>query len=371
LTSPLPLPLRVTLVITQLGLGGTERQLVLLAEGLRTLGVDVDVVALYDGGPRLPDLVALGVPVRVLGMRRPPRRPLRFVSGSASLVRHLRNRRPDVVHAFLFDAYVLACPLARAAGVPVVVAGRRALSDYKAGRRVARRMERVSSRAVDLVVANAQAVASDVIATEGVQASDVVVIPNALPSRGVVAATGSDGGSTVLCVANLWRYKGHHDLLRAVALLRERGVEIRLLLVGDGPERSEIERLVAEQDLPVQLLGAREDVPELLARSDVFVLPSHTEGMNNALMEAVAAGLPVVATDVGGNPDVVGAGGLLCPPRRPDLMADELEEVLREPSTRARLREAGLLQAATWTVDALARRHLDEYGKVLARRCAA
>lgn len=364
--------LRVTLVISQLGTGGAEKQLVLLARGLRKRQVDVDVVALYAGGPRLAELAEAGVPVLVLGMSRPPQRPLATAAGVARLLLHFRRRRPHIVHAFLIDAYVLAAPLARLAGVQAFVAGRRAMSDYKAGRNVVRRLEATTARYVDLVVANSQAVAVDVIAHEHLDPASVTVIHNALSSPPRVRALRpATDPPTVLCVANFWAYKGHDDLLAATALLCRRGVAVRLLLVGDGPGRDAIERKVADQGLPVELLGSRPDVDRLLEESDVFVLPSHTEGMSNALMEAVAAGVPVVATDVGGNGEVVGRAGLLCPPHQPGALAAELERVLIDDILRRTLVAACVKQAEAWTVDVLVDRHLEEYRKVIARRCAA
>lgn len=364
--------LRVTLVITQLGTGGTEKQLVLLARGLLERQIDVDVVALYAGGPRLAELAEAGVPVLVLGMTRPPRRPLSAAIGVARLLRHLRRRRPHVVHAFLIDAYVLAAPLAKMAGVDAVVAGRRALSEYKAGRGAVHRLEAASTRCVDLVVANSRAVAADVVATERLDPAMVVVIPNALPSPPRTRRPRAfDHPPVVLCVANLWSYKGHADLLAATALLHRRGVAMRLLLVGEGPDRAALERAVAADHLPVELLGARDDVERLLRDSDVFVLASHMEGMSNALMEAVAAGLPVVATDVGGNAEVVGRAGVLCPPHRPDALAAALERVLLDEGLRRTLVTAGAERVREWTVEAMVDRHLEEYGKVLTRRCVA
>lgn len=370
--TPTPPGLRVTLVISQLGTGGTEKQLVLLAGGLREREVDVDVVVLYGGGARLAELEQAEVPCLLLGMSRPPRRPVAAVAGVARLVRHLRRRRPHVVHAFLYDAYVLAAPLARMTGTPAVVAGRRALSQYKAGRTAVHRLEAASSRSVDLFVANSQAVAADVVTIEGLDPRRVVVIPNALSaSPHVIGPPPVNDPPIVLCVANLWSYKGHADLLAATALLVERGVPLRLRLVGDGPDRAMLERAVAAENLPVELLGSRRDVDELLRSSDVFVLPSHMEGMSNALMEAVAAGVPVVATDVGANAEVVGRAGLLCPPHRPHALAAQLERVLLDRALRRDLAEAGRARATRWSTQALVDRHLEEYGKVLARRCAA
>jgi glycosyltransferase involved in cell wall biosynthesis len=366
--------LRVCLVIGQLGLGGTEKQVVLLAEGLRQRGVDVCVAVLTGDGPRGDALRAAGVPVVHLGLRPSPgwRVVPQFVAVLGRLTRHLRRFRPDVVHAFLFHSYVLGAPAARLAGVPAVIAGRRSLDDFTRGRPLALAVERIATALTQRLVANADAVAVRVRSTERVPDRKLSVIYNGLPPAAFEPAEAAELDTphpVVLCVANLHSYKGHADLLAAAALLGDRGRPCTLALAGEGPQRVALRHLAGRLGIDVRLLGARTDVDRLLARADVVVLPSTTEGMSNAVMEAMAAGRPVVATAVGGTPELLAAGrGVLVAPGDPRALADALDEVLGDPAHAARLgRAAREWSRAHLSADTMVHRHLALYDELLER----
>jgi len=168
----------------------------------------------------------------------------------------------------------------------------------------------------------------------------------AFAPRGERAAPPADGGE-VLCVGALSRRKGHVVLLEAMARLRERRPRARLTLVGDGPERAALQQLAAQLGLAeaVTFAGAvgHEHTREHYARADAFCLPSFAEGVPTVLMEAMATGLPVVATNVMGTPELVDheVSGLLVAPARADLLADALERVLADRELAARMARAG------------------------------
>jgi glycosyltransferase involved in cell wall biosynthesis len=364
----------VVLSIGQLGLGGAERQLVLLAAGLRRAGTDVSVLT-HRGGPRESELAEAGVPVHVIA--RPGRRhvwpwlPL----DALRMVRLLRRLRPQVVHAYLYHSYVLMAPLSRLARVPVYVAGRRSLGHYKAGHRVKLFAERLATRLTDAVVANSRAVAEETVRQEGMDLAKLHVLHNALPPSAFapVEPTELDLPSPrVVCVANLIDYKGHRYLVEAMERLREEGLGASLILVGDGRERAHLEEQVRRSGVPTAFLGARQDVPAILAASDVFVLPSLQEGMSNAVMEAMAAGLPVVVTDVGGNSEAVAGNGLMCAPADAGALADHLRGLLTDDARRADLGKRAREHAeGAFGLDALVTGHLTLYGQLLEnKRCA-
>ena len=180
-----------------------------------------------------------------------------------------------------------------------------------------------------------------------------------------------DGELVVLTVASLTPVKDHAGLLEAAARLRtQSAVPFRLLFVGEGALRSELERRVGELGLTrhVDMPGASDRVPDLLAAADVFVLPSHLEGMSNAILEAMASGLPVVAKAVGGNPELVvdGETGLLCRPGDPESMAAAIGRLLQDASLRRRMGEAARKRAVeTFSIDAMLRNYADYYRRVV------
>jgi glycosyltransferase involved in cell wall biosynthesis len=382
--APSPLPrqgqpqrlAKVRLMIGQLGLGGTEQQVVLLASGLRSHGIDTSVLVMHDGGPREDALREAGVPVIHLGFRRfasvldIPRN----ITAFARLVRMLRRDHPDVLHAFLFHSYITASPAARIARVPVLVAGRRSLGYFKEGRPLYRAAERLATRVTDLLIANAEAVAEDTRAQERIPGQKITVVYNGLPDAAFAEHAPANIETlhpVLLCVANLKTHKGHRDLLQAAAHLQERGRPCTLLLAGDGYERQALERQAARLGIDVRFLGACRSVGPFLARADVVVHPSHTEGMSNAVMEAMAAGRPVVATSVGGTPELLRERGLLVPPREPAALAAAVERLLANPEFAATLgRRARDWSSAHLRMDHMVGQHIGIYTDLLKPRCA-
>jgi glycosyltransferase involved in cell wall biosynthesis len=365
----------VVLTIGQLGLGGAERQLVLLAIGLQRAGVDVTVVC-HRGGPRLEELTRAGVPVHVVSpspwSRRFPR--LWILPDTVRSLLLLRQLRPQVVHAYLFHAYVFMAVVARVTRVPVMVAGRRSLGIFKAGSRRLLLAERLATRITNAVVPNSEAVALDTLERERLDPGKLRVIPNALPPElfdEAVPAALDVPAPRVVCVANLHHYKGHRYLIEAAGRLRAEGRLLSLVLVGDGTERASLEAQAGRSGVPTAFLGKRLDVPSILAAGDIFALPSLQEGMSNAVMEAMAAGVPVVATDVGGNAEALAGNGLLCPPADSDALADRLRSLLDDDELRRRLAERAREHARTaFTLDALTTAHIALYEELLERRCA-
>lgn len=360
------------LVIGQLGLGGTEQQLVLLADGLQRQGIEIQVASLFAGGTRETELADAGIPCWI-GNTAPSLNPWRFVTALLGFLRLVRRFRPDVVHTFLFHAYVTAGPIARLSRVPVVVAGRRSLGVFLEGRPFARCISRLTLPAYDAFIANSHAVADDAIRREGLEPAKVFVVPNALSDGAPLSGRDRERPwsepPVAICVGNLIPYKGHRILIDSIAQLREDGVRLKLLLVGDGPERGYLEHVVAQLALDVDFLGMRRDVSDLLAHADIFVLPSLEEGMSNALMEAMAAGLPIVVTDVGGNREAAADTTWICSAGSAKDLAEALAQALNdEQGSKDRGRRAQERAGELFSVSTMVRKHIDIYGKLASRQ---
>ncbi|MFE7772955.1 glycosyltransferase [Streptomyces sp. NPDC057445] len=369
-------------MIGQLGLGGAEKQVVMLARGLVDRGIETTVLLLSERGPRMAELSGSGVRVFGLGCRGIAR-PWVDLRGSvegvvadarayARLVGHLRRTRPQVLHAFLFHCYVAAAPAARLARVPVCVAGRRSLGTFKEGRRALLAVERAATGMTDFVVANAHAVAADARRQEGLPKDKIAVIHNGMEARDFRPAVPADLTTdlpVVLCVANLRSYKGHRYLLEAVGRMQQRGRPCTLALIGEGPERVDLQRQADRLGIDVRLLGHRTDVSAFLARADVVALPSLEEGLSNAVMEAMAVGRPVVATAVGGTPELLRDRGVLVPPADAEALAQGLQWMLTDRSAALRLGNAARQWAMeNLSVDTMVERHVSLYRKLLERK---
>jgi glycosyltransferase involved in cell wall biosynthesis len=366
-------------MIGQLGTGGTEKQVVLLACGLRERGIDTSVWSLFgDTTTSYGEVLGRdGIRLVDVGLRG-YRNPCHAVPNSARLAgmtMRLRRERPEIVHAFLFHSYITGAPIARMARIPVFVASRRSLGNFKEGRPVALAAERLTTRFTDLIIANAEAVAQDTKRREGVSDDKVEVVYNGLPEQSfapVSPASVATVNPVVLCVANLKGYKGHRYLLEAVGRLQTGGRPCTLLLAGEGQERQPLERQAARLGIDVRFLGECRDVLPLLARADVVAHPSLEEGMSNAVMEAMAAGRAIVATSVGGTPELLAGRGLLVPAANSAALAEAIGRVLADHGLAARLGEA----ARNWSRDhlsvaAMVDRHVQIYAELLERRCAA
>lgn len=378
--APSPLPVRrVVLMIGQLGMGGTEKQVAMLAHGLHERGIDTSVWVLFGDTDTVHGdaLRRDGIPVLDLRLRR-YRKLSHLLPNFARLgdmTVRLRRERPDIVHAFLFHSYVVGVPAARTARVPVFVAGRRSLGNFKEGRPVALAAERLVTRFTDLIIANAEAVAQDTKQRERISGDKLEVVYNGLAEQAfarVPPAFVETTNPVVLCVANLKGYKGHRFLLEAAHLLQVGGRPCTLLFAGEGPEREPLERHAARLRIDVRFLGTREDVRPLLARADVVAHPSLEEGMSNAVMEAMAAGRPIVATSVGGTPELIAGRGLLVPAADSAALAEGITRLLADQALAARLGEA----ARNWSQEhlsaaAMVERHVQIYSRLLERRCAA
>jgi glycosyltransferase involved in cell wall biosynthesis len=365
-------------LIGQLGLGGAEKQLVLLARGLSARGIRTHMLVMFHKGPREEGLRNSGVRVVELGFRRRPlgwRQIVANIRACVRLVAFLREERPQVLQAFLMHAYLTAAPAARLARVPVLVAGRRSLGFFKKDNRVVLALERAATRWTDFLVANASAIADEVRRDEGVPAAKIAVIPNGMQPAEFEPVEPADVVSplpVVLCVANLTAHKGHRHLLEACAALRRAGSPCTLLLIGDGPERAGLRRMADRLEIDVRLLGARTDVSRFLARADAVVLPSLYEGSSNAVMEAMAAGRPVVATSVGGTPELLEGRGVLVPPEDPAALAEAIQRLLDDPDAAADLGRAAREWAmANLTADVMVDRYVALYRQLLARRSTA
>jgi L-malate glycosyltransferase len=349
--------LRIVQVLDNLEIGGSELNAVRTSERLDPSQFDVQFFCFRPDGPLRERLDRAGIPVYKV--------PIRGVV-SASAVREglafrrlLREQRIDVVHAHDPYSNTFAAPWARLARGPAIITSQRWWKNvHRPALRVA---NRIAYRFADRVLANSPAVAEQVIEHEGVPRARVCMVPNFVdrdafepmaPDRAgeLQRDLGLDGNVVSIgIVANLYPVKNHAMLLRAVARLGPRWPTARVILVGDGGERSGLEEMARSMGIAdqVRFAGRRAHVPGLQGLFDIAVLCSFEEGFPNTVVEAMAAGRPVVATRVGGIGDAVQdrSTGYLVPSDDDAALAGALEHLLGDRSERARMGQAGQLRA--------------------------
>lgn len=346
-------PARILYVIDQLGIGGAEQHLVRLITGLLPSGRwHPSVYCLGRVGELLPQLDALGIEV-VGPARRWHRSPAGTVRAVADLWRYVRGVRPDITHSYMPEPGLLGALASRLAGVPYTITTRRWVHSYGGLKLFQYRLSAaLMDRCSDAIIAVCEAARQQAI-REGTPPEKIKTVYNSvpLPSPTPTNPRPLEGHPVFGSVGRLQPYKGHRYLVEAAPLVLAELPDARFVLVGDGSARAQLERQAEELGVSryISFLGERPDGADLLQHFDVFVLPSLVEGLPNAVLEAMAAGLPIVATGVGGVPELIehGQSGLLVPAESSGELARAMVQLWRDESVRRRCAEAARETAAT------------------------
>ncbi len=336
---------RILLLITDLKIGGTPTVVRELAFRLaRERDVYVHVACLDRWGPVADQLRDRGIAVTALNAC------CRFDAGVVvRLVRLIRRERIDTVFSFLIHANAAAA-LARKTGTQLVSKlGASPFPSFLQSIQTTQRrprwhwlIQRAIQHAAQRIVVPSPSVAEAARRWARVPAGKIEIVPNAVEIAEFARPRANPPGKRVGFIGRLDPVKRIEDLIAAVSLLKE---DVSLDIFGEGPERRKIESLIDRLDLhhPVDLHGAVNGSADALAGIDVLVLPSDAEGFGLVLIEAMAAGVPVIGTDVPGIRDVIrdGENGLLVRPRDPRALADAIERVLSDASLREKLSAGG------------------------------
>jgi glycosyltransferase involved in cell wall biosynthesis len=324
--------------------GGAEEMVLNLVRHLPADKYEPVVCAIHEPGPVGCEIAATGVPFRALGRVPGVRDPLAV----GAIYRHLRDIRPDIVHTFLLTASLYGRLAAILARVPIVIGTE--VNIYEQKQRHHAFAERVLMAGTDCVIASAASVKAFYVDQIGADPSRVEVVYNAVDFEMLKTTAARDqirsqigvpaSALVATMIARVTEQKGHAVLLDALASTPELQ-SLHVVVVGDGPLRRSLEERAVRDRLAarVHFVGARRDLGDLLAASDMFVLPSLWEGLPLSLVLAMGAALPVVSTTVAGIPEVVrdGETGLLVPPADPVALGRALARLSESPGERSRL----------------------------------
>jgi L-malate glycosyltransferase len=325
--------------MTSFAPGGTERQMTELIRRLDPERFTVHVACFHREGAwvsRIAERAASIVEFPIEGFARPA-----TAKQFLAFARWCRRERIAVVQTCDLYANIFGLPGAALGGVPVRIGSRRELNPDKTAWQI--RLQRLAYRFATKVVANSPA-ARQILESEGVSPASIAVIPNGLDLAAYLDRPPRTEIRTVLTVANLRREKDHETLIDAASVLVRTQPELTFQFAGDGPERQRLEERARAREVAshIEFLGHREDVPDLLAAADAFVLPSRSEAFPNGVIEAMAAGLPIVASAVGGMVNLIESGrtGLLVPPGDPEALLLALTSLIEKPAWAADLGRA-------------------------------
>lgn len=348
----------VARIITWLPRGGIERRMATLLPRLNEPPFRVSVLCIRERGPLADELEDAGVAVETIPLRsRLDPRGIRALAG------WMREQQVDLVHSHMYRSNVPGTIAARLAGIRNVLCQVHNVDTWESGRQ--RWMDRRLMRWRTAMLAVSEEVKRDVVATLRCPDDKVKVLYNGIdvdryesttPNPDLKRELGIEEGRRVLVMlARLHPQKRHTRLLQALEVIRDRIPPTQVLFVGEGALREKLETEVKERGLEsiVGFSGHRDDIPQILALADLSVLTSDREGFSNAVVESLAAGVPVVATDVGGNREAVvhGECGYIVPPGDAKALAGALSALLNKDDLRSRMSAAARERAHEFSLD--------------------
>ena len=370
----------ILFVIRSLEKGGTENQVITLVRHLHGKTHLCHVFTLEPGGCLQGVLNDLGVSVYSGDLNDSDfyRAPWKLILSQLKLFRVVRRIRPQVVHSFLPLATSMGALAGRVANVPSIIISRRALGTHQERHSMLKPLDRFANALSHRVTVNSKAVWKDTIQRDHIDPLKLTLIYNGVDSEPFDSARSErttvrrqlglkDNEPVIIAVANMIPYKGHADLIAAAKQVLATIPESRFLLAGeDRGILKDLKDQVNSLEISerVMFLGQRNDVPQLLAASDLSVLASHEEGFSNVVLESMAAGLPVVATGVGGNREAVldGVTGWLVSPGDPEAMAEKIVLTLNDLAGAKIKGDQGRLRVKQlFTVEQMVDAHLELY----------
>ena len=357
----------IFLMVNSLETGGTERQFVQMSRALRSRGVSVHLGCLLKKGVFLHEIGE--VPEFDLGGSL---YGVQSVRSRWQLARHMRSLGVKIAHAFDFYTNLALIPTAKLSGIPII-GSHRQLGDLLTQTQF--RAQLAAFRFCDRVVCNSRA-AAERLSQAGLPKNKLAVIGNALPpaafAEAIPALPRSDGTLRIGMIARMnARSKNHAGFLRAAKEVSGKFFNVEFVLVGDGPLRAEIAREAAELGIQerVRFFGERHDIPAVLRSLDVSVVPSISESLSNAMLESMAAGVPVVATAVGGNAELGGDGrALLVPGNKEDELAMALMRLLENSELRSHMAaRAQEFARSRFSLEQVCKQYEELYAEVLSQ----
>jgi glycosyltransferase involved in cell wall biosynthesis len=345
--------IKIVFVITGTGVGGAEKILYHTSTLLDRARYVPYICSLKEKGAIARNVETAGIEVHSLTMTDGDQFGGWFASLAAlfRLTRYVMKVKPAIVHSFLFRANILARIAASLARVPLVISSVRVMGGEKTYYHT---IEKITSFMVNHYITVSESVKAHLVRTAGIPERKITTIYNGIALNDHSAASHAEqqppsglkaDDRLVLTVGRLHRQKGYDVLIRAFAQVRKEYSTLQLLIIGEGEEENSLKNLAKSLDLTDQVIfaGLRLDSDRIFPLAELFVLPSLWEGMPNAVLEAMAAGKPVVATDVGGVPELVlhGETGLLVPPGDPDALARAILDLCADPVKAHTMGEAG------------------------------
>lgn len=343
--------MKILLVLPTLEIGGTETQTLALARSLKLNGYSPTICCLYKSASLLDEVHKARVNFICLNAKSPYDMTI-----TSRLYKTIKSEKYPIVQTFLFDANIWGPPIAKMAGAKLIISCRRNYDDWMKLRHVS--MQRFSNQFTNLIISNSQSVRQFAMSKEGISPSKAKVIYNGLDINGFDKKLNAvkpekikhqlgigEDSKVVTIIANLKPSKGLHYFLEAASIIAKNEFKVRFLIIGDGLLKSDLNKLAHKLGVHkyIKFCGLRRDIPEILSCTDVSVNSSIREGMANSILESMAAKIPVVATDVGGNAEAItnGLNGFIVPSKDINALASKIVELLQDSRLSRKMGAAG------------------------------
>jgi len=330
-------PKRIFYLITDLDVGGAESMLFELAQRIDKNKFIPEIGCLKGKGIVGEKLEALGIKVRCFCVEKPW-----HIYKLLKIASFLKKGRFDILHSYLFHANIIGRICGRIAGIPIIISSIRVCEKKKLYHLW---MDKITNWMVSLEICVSKEVKNFTIEKAGIPEYKLEIVENGISDSFLDAVTSHRNKKAhslvVGTIARLSRQKGIEYLLYAAKRVIEQFSDIAFIIAGKGPLASQLKELSIELGISdkVKFLGFKNNIPELLSVIDIFVLPSLWEGMPNVVLEAMAAGKPVIATDTGGSKDIIrsNVNGVLVEPENSEALAEAILKLLGDPAQRQRL----------------------------------
>lgn len=370
--------IKILYLTTSSIISGAEQVILSQVKGINRKIIDIEVCTLSSKGELHDELDKLEVKNYNLDLKNWLYMPIAVYR----LYRLLKKERYDILNTLLFHASVIGICIGKIAKVPYIIESRQyADFMYKYNFKLKQIIDRMVSQKVDHIIACSNAAKEIITNHERVDTRKITVIYNgtsinkfklqSIKQREQIRKTlGIEDKIVLSFTARLRPAKGHKYLLEAISIIKNQYPRVVLLLIGDGVLRYELDTLTRQLNIEsnVRFLGQRTDIPDLLSVTDIYVHSSVEEGFGIAIIEAMAAGLPVVATNVGGIPEIItnNINGILVPSENPQAFVDSISYLIEHPKNRKILAEKGKQHVeTTFTDDVMIKKYMEVYVKII------
>lgn len=324
-------------ILGQLEVGGTENQVLMILKSMVIKKEPVELIS-FKGGPGEEFLRREKIPYRILTpIHMHKNRTFRKIQSVIELARILNTRERLLIEAFLPQVCIVAILINLALQKQhKIIVNRRSLYFYRKNK-VFKILDKAASKKADYIIANSKAVYDDIIKFDEISPNKIQIIPNGIEIFEIKKTPLKN--PNIYCIANLHKYKDHKILIESFSVISNDFPQTNLIIYGDGPELRNLQLQIKDLNLSgrVSLVGLEIDAKYQLVPESVFVLPSKTEGMSNALMEAMTVGMACIARNVGGNKELMGEAGIILHAKHEHLLPDFLAEILRDGDYRKRM----------------------------------